>query len=203
MSTRNIIVIAVIVCLGALGGYFMGSRGPGGPVGTYDSNSFDVGQSESPGGQGQPSQTYTASGQPIDHTEVLSGLKERLKTNPDDFHVLSSLGDTYFEMMRFEDALGYYKRAVEVNSDDVDTYNDLGLTSHYMGKSADALTYVDEGIKRNPYYQRIWLTRGFILAYGVGDQQGAVESWEKCRSIAPDTPIGKAATEYLVEFSGR
>lgn len=197
MSTRNIIIIAVIVCLGALGGYFMGTRSPV-VNGLYDTGSFDAGQS---GVEGQSA--YPTSGQPIDHTEVLSGLKVRLKTNPDDFHVLSSLGDTYFEMMRFEDALNYYKRAAEVNSDDVDTYNDLGLTSHYMGKSAEALTYVDEGIKRNPYYQRIWLTRGFILAYGIGDQQGAIESWEKCRSIAPDTPIGKAATEYLVEFSGR
>lgn len=199
MSMRNIVIIAVIVCLGALGGYFMGTRSPvvNGP---YDQSTTGGGYADD---GGESPQAYPASTQSIDHGEVLNELKARLKEKPDDFQTLARIGDTYFEMMRFKDALYYYKKAVEINSDDVDTYNDLGLTSHYMGNPAEALTYVDEGIKRNPYYQRIWLTRGFIMAYGLGNQEEAIKSWEKCRSIAPDTPVGKAALDYLAEFTRR
>jgi tetratricopeptide (TPR) repeat protein len=198
MSTKNILIIAGIVGIVGLGGYLFGL------VSSVDRPSEDRSSSEgSAGGQWQDSQRYLASGQPVDYMEVLGDLKERLKADPDDFKVLSRLGDTYFEMMNFEEALRYYKSAMEANPGDVDTYNDLGLTSHYMGNSTDALTYLDEGIKKNPYYQRIWLTRGFIMAYGMGNQDEAVKSWEKAVSIAPDTPVGKAAADYLAEFKGR
>jgi tetratricopeptide (TPR) repeat protein len=198
MSARNITITVCLVCLVGLVGYLLGSR-------SSIDRPFEVNSSgeDSYVGQWEQAQGYTASGQPIDHMEVLRDLKERLNKNPDDFQVLSRLGDTYLELMKFDDAFRYYRRAIEVNPEDVDTYNDLGLASHYNGNSAEALTYVDEGIKRNPYYQRIWLTRGFIMAYGMGNQDEAVASWEKALSIAPETPVGKAAADYLAEFKGR
>jgi tetratricopeptide (TPR) repeat protein len=197
MNVRNIVIVGVIIGIVGLGGYLLGSKS------SLDGPLFSEGPAGGGGVQGQRAQGYLASSQPIDHIEVLDDLKERLKINPNDFQVLSRLGDTYFELMNFEDALRYYKRAAEVNPDDVDTYNDLGLTSHYIGNSAEALAYLDTGIKKNPYYQRIWLTRGFIMAYGMGNPDDAIESWEKAVSIAPGTPVGKAAADYIAEFKRR
>jgi tetratricopeptide (TPR) repeat protein len=201
MGTRNILIIVVIIGIVGLGGYLLGTRSS--LDRPYEDRSLISGGPAGGGVQGQQAQGYLASGQPIDHIEVLNDLKRRLKVNPNDFKVLSKLGDTYFELMNFENALRYYKRAVEVNPDDVDTYNDLGLTSHYIGNSADALSYIDTGIKKNPYYQRIWLTRGFIMAYGMGNPDEAIESWEKAVSIAPETPVAKAAADYIAEFKRR
>lgn len=193
MKTRDILVIAGIVGVVGVAGYFMGSRS------SVDWPSSSI----STGGEGQDIQSYSPSGQSVDYAEVLGELKDRLKKDPGDFQTLSRLGDTYFELMNFDEAVRHYKKALMARPDDVDTYNDLGLASHYMGDSAQGINYVDEGIKKNPYYQRIWLTRGFIMAYGMGDQAKAVESWEKARSIAPDTPVGKAAADYLAEFNRR
>ena len=80
-------------------------------------------------------------------------------------------------------------------------YNDIGLSLHYLGNSAEGLKYIEEGIAKNPYHQRIWLTKGFILAYGVGDLDGAKEAWEKTRALNPESRIGKAAADYLTQVS--
>ena len=88
-----------------------------------------------------------------------------------------------------------------INPDDIDSYNDLGLAHHYLGKSQEGIKYLDEGIKRNSYYQRIWLTKGFILAYGVGDLDGARAAWEKAKGLDSESQAGKAAEDFLAQFN--
>jgi tetratricopeptide (TPR) repeat protein len=139
-------------------------------------------------------------GQPIDHSESMGEYEARLKENPKDWQALSGIGDSYFGLRRFNEAIDYYKKALEVNPDDVDSYNDLGLSYHYMGNASEGLKYIEKGIEAKPFYQRIWLTKGFILAYGVGDMERAREAWEKTEGLDPESQIGKAAGEFLVQF---
>ncbi len=130
-------------------------------------------------------------------------LKRKLRENPDDARLVAYIGDLYFDRRQFAKAIDYYKRAIELNPDDVDSYNDLGLSNHYLGNSVEGLRFVEEGIKKNPYYQRIWLTKGFILAFGMGNLEKAREAWEKAVAIDPETQVGRAAKEYLAQFENR
>jgi tetratricopeptide (TPR) repeat protein len=198
MDTKGIIIIVAIAVLVGFGGYLLGTKNSGNGPAEDDRGNY--------GGAGAVKQgagAYQGSVQPVDRTEVLSELKKELEARPDDFELLTRIANTYFETMKFDEAYKYYKSASEVNPGDVNTYNNLGLSSHYLGNSAKGIAHVDEGIKRNPYFQRIWLTKGFILAYGMGNEEEAVKSWEKCMLIAPDTPAGKAAGDYIAAFKGR
>lgn len=147
-------------------------------------------------------QEKQAVSQPVNHSSIIiEDLKSRLKEKPNDPDTLLRLGDTYFETKQFNESTLYYKKALEQKPGDADIYNDLGLSLHYLGNSAEGLKYIDEGAKKNPYHQRIWLTKGFILAYGMGDLDGARQSWEKAKSISPDSQIGKAASDFLAQFN--
>lgn len=128
---------------------------------------------------------------------LITELENKLKENPGSHEILWRLGDAYFDSRQFQQSANYYKKVLEIKSGEADLYNDLGLSLHYLGNSADALRYIDEGIRINPYHQRIWLTKGFILAYGAGDMDGAKAAWEKAAALNPESQIGKAATEYL------
>ena len=140
-------------------------------------------------------------GQATDHMEVLSELKSRLKETPNDPALIAAVGDAYFGLMQFGPAIEYYKQALAINPDDVDTLNDIGLAEHYEGRSADGLKYIETGITKNPYYQRIWLTKGFIYAYGIGNSEEAVKAWERAKTIDPESGVGKTAGKYIVEFT--
>ncbi|WKZ31707.1 MAG: tetratricopeptide repeat protein [Thermodesulfobacteriota bacterium] len=148
-------------------------------------------------------QTGAQQPHPPGNTMLIADLESRLKESPGSPDIMWRLADAYFEARQFEQASTYYKRVVDMGSGETDVYNGLGISLHYMGKSAEGLTYIEDGIKKNPYHQRIWLTKGFILAYGLGDMEGAKAAWEKATVLNPESQVGKAAAEYLSALTNK
>lgn len=132
---------------------------------------------------------------------LINDLQARLKEKPNDASVYWALGDAYLESRQYNEAVDNYKKAIEITPNESDIYNELGLALHYLGRSPEALKYIEEGIKKNPYNQRIWLTKGFITAYGMADLEGAKAAWEKARALNPESQVGKAAAEYLAQLN--
>lgn len=134
-------------------------------------------------------------------TPIITDLKAKLAAKPNDADLMQKLGDAYFDVKRFNESSTYYKQALVSKPGDADILNDLGLSLHYLGNAAGGLKYIEEGIKKNPYHQRIWLTKGFILAYGMGDIEGARAAWEKAKALNPGSQVGKAASEFLAQIN--
>ncbi|OGQ59361.1 MAG: hypothetical protein A3J24_05175 [Deltaproteobacteria bacterium RIFCSPLOWO2_02_FULL_53_8] len=156
-------------------------------------------------GDDQPKQVNTAEQgvvvqPPQSASVVVSDLKARVAQNPNDADAVVGLANTYFELKQFNEAITYYKQALVLKPGDADIYNELGLCYHYTNNAREAVRYLEEGIQKNPYHQRIWLTKGFVLAYGMGDLEAARASWEKAVALNPESQIGKAAGEYLAMF---
>jgi Flp pilus assembly protein TadD len=78
----------------------------------------------------------------------------------------------------------------------VDTYNNLGITLHYLGRSAEALRWLNEGIAKDPTYQRIWLTLGFVNSE-LGDTGQARIALTKAVQMGADNEIGQSAVRML------
>jgi tetratricopeptide (TPR) repeat protein len=165
--------------------------------------SKDKEQAKADGADQNVAKRQQAVGQPVDHSEALKSYEAMLKKDPNDWNALTGMADAYFGVQRFSDAIIYYQKAIEVKPDDIDSYNDLGLAYHYTGNSGKGLEYVNKGIEKNPYLQRIWLTKGFILAYGTGDLDGAKAAWEKAKSMDPNSQVAKAADDFLAQFADK
>ncbi|MBI2411697.1 MAG: tetratricopeptide repeat protein [Deltaproteobacteria bacterium] len=189
MVTRKIIIGFAAAGLIAIAGF------------TGCSKSKDSGNAQTSGTPGQEASQQAPGAPVVSNAVIVEDLKSRLKEKPNDPEVLWRLGDAYFDSKQFAEAADYYKKAIQFKPDETDIYNDLGLSVHYLGKSDEGLKYVEVGIKKNPYHQRIWLTKGFILAYGMGDLQGAKAAWEKAAALNPESQIGKAASEFLAQFN--
>ncbi|MBI5345163.1 MAG: tetratricopeptide repeat protein [Deltaproteobacteria bacterium] len=189
MHTKKIAIAAgaaIVILIIVIGGYLVIGRKSGRPQDVYAN-----------AGGAAPST------QPANHSMLLSDLEARLGKNPDDTDTLTSVADTYFELKQFEKAAAYYKKVIEKKPTNTDVYNDIGLSFHYLGDSKEGLKYIEDGLKRNPYHQRMWLTKGFILAYGMGDLDGAKEAWEKSKALNPESRVGKAASDYLAQIVKR
>ena len=190
MEKKNayIIVIAVLAVILAAGAYWLGTRSKTSAInGKAESAKYSNGN-------------YPQGAGLVNYNEILNELKARLVEEPNDWDLNARVADIYLETRRYEDAIIYYKKAVLLNPEDVDSHNDLGLAHFYLQRPLDGLEYVDAGIKINPNYQRIWLTKGFILAYGFQDRrQEAVAAWKKAEAINPSSDVGSAARKFLEE----
>lgn len=181
-----IIIAVVAVVVVAAGAYLLGTKSKTSAInGKAESAKYANGN-------------YPQGAGLVNYNEILNDLKARLVEQPDDWDLNARVADIYLETRRYEDAIIYYKKAIRLNPDDVDSYNDLGLAHFYLQRPFDGLKYVEDGIKRDPKYQRIWLTKGFILAYGFGDRrQEAIAAWKKAEAINPSSDVGSAARKYL------
>ena len=138
---------------------------------------------------------------PFGQYDYTAQIQMVLKERPNDAKAFSEVGDIYFDQHKFIDAIEYYKKAIAMDPQDIDAYNDMGLSYHYIGKSDDGLKYVEEGIKKNPAYQRLWLTNGFILAIR-GNIADARSAWEKAYRLDPNTDVGRSAAGFLEQYKG-
>jgi tetratricopeptide (TPR) repeat protein len=187
LQNRNIVigtgVVGLLVLFGIVG-YFIGMQ--------------SLGKGKAASTQGGE---VSASPSPANNSTLIEELKASLKAKPDDPEIMVHLGDAYFDLKQFNEAVTYYKMALAKKPNDAEIFNDIGLSVHYLGNSPEGLRYVEEGLKKNPYHQRVWLTKGFILAYGMGDLEGARAAWEKARTLNPESQVGKAASEFLAQFN--
>jgi tetratricopeptide (TPR) repeat protein len=182
--TAIITIIGLLVLAGVVG-YFLGT------MSSVKKPNENTRPSSGPAPAPQPS---------VDYAEILGGLLSRLKDNPNDAALQARVGDLYFDMKSYDDSLPYYQKAIELDPNDIDSHNDLGLALHYLGRSNEAIEYIDKGINVNPDFQRIYLTKGFVLAQGLGNLKEARAAWGKAISIDPDNEIAKSAMQFLSNF---
>jgi len=110
--------------------------------------------------------------------------------------LLQQKADELFAGRRYEEAIPLYRRLIELDPQDPDSYNDLGLALHYSGRSRAGLEVLRTGTARNPGFQRIWLSLGFVSEQSGGEAEAA-EALQKARDLNPDNNVGQEATRLL------
>lgn len=116
--------------------------------------------------------------------------------NSMDPFVLADQADEAFGQQQFDRAADLYHQLLLADPNNVDTYNNLGITLHYLGRSAEALSVLNEGIKADPAYQRIWLTLGFVNSQ-LGNVMQAQSALTTAVDLGADTEVGQSAAEML------
>lgn len=191
MAKKEVLIAVGLVVLSLAIGIMIGKMRGG--SGERDLNASSAEYQNKGGGEAQPA----ANQPPSDDYETQ--IQKILKERPDNAGAYAEVGDIYFDQRKFNDAIVYYKKAIALDQNDIDSYNDLGLAYHYIDRSDEGLKYVEEGIKRSPLYQRIWLTKGFILAVR-GNIAEARIAWEKVYNMDPNSEIGKSAASFLAQY---
>ena len=196
MKGKNIIGVIVIIVIVGLSAYIVGVKSSSDGDGSSVMESTSSSTSQGVGG-------YSDGNAPVAYNEVLNELKTLIARDPNNAELHSRLGDAYFDVKDFNSAVVSYKKAIKINPSDVDAFNDLGLSYHYLNNTTEGLAYVNQGIEKNPEYQRIWLTKGFLMAFGVGSSEEAAAALEKAYDLGPTTPVGQAAKAYLEELKNK
>ena len=74
---------------------------------------------------------------------------------------------------------------------------DLGIAYYYTNQVDRALAQFDKSLDIDPKHTKTLLNRGFVLAFGKQDLDGAAKAWQQVVDIAPDSPEGQRARQSL------
>jgi predicted Zn-dependent protease len=109
--------------------------------------------------------------------------------------LLAQAGDDRLAARQYGEAIRYYRQALQLKPDDVDIHNGLGLALHYSGNSVEAVRILTQGSSKDPSFQRIWLTLGFVQLQT--DRDAASLALKKAVELGADNPVGQEAKRML------
>jgi cytochrome c-type biogenesis protein CcmH len=158
-----------------------------------------------------PTTIYTTIGAPSAGSEMASieemvaGLDQRLRENPDDLTGWKMLGRSYFELRNYRAAVEAFERAVEMESGtNGQTLTDLGEAvwmhdqSEMTGRAGDLF---ENALAMSPSNSKA-LFYGGLTAVARGDRFLAAERWEAFLALSPTEETQEILRQQIAEWRG-
>lgn len=124
-------------------------------------------------------------------------LMEKLKSDPKNFDLLTSVGNAYYDAQQYPVAVDYYGRALEVKPADASVRTDMATAYWYMGDTDRAITEFNKSLSYEPNKANTLFNLGLVKWRGKMDISGAVADWEKLLATNPNYE-GKDKVEQLI-----
>lgn len=124
-------------------------------------------------------------------------LLGKLRSDPDNPDVLTSLGNLYYDAQQYSVAVGYYLHALKARPSDASARTDLGTAYWYMGDADAAIAELKGALVYAPDNSNTLFNLGLILWQGKADSADAVAAWKKLLASNPNYE-GRAKVEQMI-----
>jgi cytochrome c-type biogenesis protein CcmH/NrfG len=112
-------------------------------------------------------------------------LIAQLKSQPNDAELLARIGNIYYDVQQYKEAVNYYQQSLKINPKNVDVRTDLGSCFWYSNDPDAALREFDESLKYNPKHAGTLFNMGVVKWQAKMDPDGAVRAWQKLLDTNP------------------
>lgn len=124
-------------------------------------------------------------------------LERLVKTDPKNLSVLVQLGNSYYDIGRYAQAVKYYERALAIDPNNVDVRVDMGAAYYALGQQDKALEAFKTATQQNPNHAMAWYNMGVVYK-AKGDIANLKFAWSRFLSIQP---TGEQADRVRKELS--
>lgn len=156
----------------------------------YKSGSFGPEQSIS----SKPNQTIS-----MDQSSRMLALERDVEKNPKSLAAWLELGNLYFDINKYQDAIRAYTQYLSLNPNDPNVWTDLGVMYRRNENPAEAISSFDKAIALNPQHEQARFNKGIVLLHDLGDRDAAMQTWQELIQINPNfrTPTGQTIKELV------
>jgi tetratricopeptide (TPR) repeat protein len=113
----------------------------------------------------------------------------------------ADLGDIYFDLGLYGDAIDEYLKAVGLGRTFSDLHTKLGIAYREQKEYARAFEQFEAAVKGNEKYVPAYLHLG-ITHYKMGEIEKAVEAWQKALEVDPNAKTVKVYLESIKNLGG-
>jgi cytochrome c-type biogenesis protein CcmH/NrfG len=173
MTSRQIVFGVVGVIVGFILGYF-------------------VATAMRPGAASPPTEVAAApeSGLPQNHPSLadiqkLQDWQRQAEADPRDRQVRILLGNSYYDMKRFDAATRWYEEALRLDPNDPNVTTDLGTCYLYTDNPTRAIELYRKSLQMDPKHSQTLQNLGFAL-FSTTDFKGAIKTWEELLALHPE-----------------
>ncbi len=148
-----------------------------------------------------PQAQESSSALPSDHPppevlEQLARLQEHARDHPEDTEVRIRLGNSYYDMKRFDAAAAWYTEALELDPGNVSVRTDLGTSQLYQGQVESAIESYRKSLSLDPNHPQTLQNLG-IAHFATGEFEAAIRIWQRLLAAHPDYPQKEQIEKHI------
>jgi tetratricopeptide (TPR) repeat protein len=111
-------------------------------------------------------------------------LKDKLKSNPKDVASLVALGNAYYDLGKFQQAITYYTQSLAIDPKNYDVTTDMGAAYNALGQTDKALEIFKQVTGEKPDQAMAWYNMGVVYK-AKNDTPNMRFAWERFLAIQP------------------
>jgi predicted O-linked N-acetylglucosamine transferase (SPINDLY family) len=115
----------------------------------------------------------------------IAQLRRFLQRQPNNWMVVSALGQLLMQADQGEQAVFQFRRCLEAAPKNPSCHNNIGMALSAVKRDAEAIAAFREAVRLDPAYAKGWVGLSMALLR-VPDYQGAAEAARKAMSLAPE-----------------
>jgi tetratricopeptide (TPR) repeat protein len=113
-------------------------------------------------------------------------LIQKLKSDPGNPDILTSIGNLYYDAQQFPAAIDFYQRALQSKPADVAVRTDMATAYWYLGNADSAIAEFNRALNYAPNNPNTLFNLGLVKWQGKHDSAGAIADWKKLLTTNPD-----------------
>ena len=126
-------------------------------------------------------------------------LLGRLKSDPNNPDLLTSIGNLYYDAQQYSIAIDFYGRVLKVKPSDVAVRTDMATAYWYMGDADTAITEFNQALTYEPNSPNALFNRGLVKWKGKMDIAGAEADWKKLLKENPNYDARDKVEQMMAE----
>lgn len=115
----------------------------------------------------------------------LEQLQERALAEPKNAAIRVTLGNSYFDMGRFDAAIRWYEEGLALNPSDINVNTDLGTCYFYAGNPQKAIEVFEHSLQLDATHAQTLQNLG-LVQFVTNNFGAAVQAWERLIAAHPD-----------------
>jgi len=124
-------------------------------------------------------------------------LLDRLKSDPDNSELLTSIGNLYYDAQQYPTAVDYYARVLKARPSDPAVRTDMGTAYWYMGNADSAIAEFNKALAVSPNNPDTLFNLGLVKWRSKKDGANAIADWKKLLAANPNYE-GKDKVEQML-----
>lgn len=131
--------------------------------------------------------------------QSIQSLLNELKKQPNNYDLMVSAANAYFDIGRFEKAVTYYKKALTFKNES-NVLIDLGVCYFNLNKLDSSLVFIQNVLNENPNHKQGLYNIG-IVYYNLGNLNEAKNAWEFMVEKHPNSREADNARQFIEEIN--
>jgi tetratricopeptide (TPR) repeat protein len=124
-------------------------------------------------------------------------MLDKLRTDPENPDLLTSIGNTYYDARQYPIAIDYYVRALKARPSDAAVRTDMATAYWFTGNADEAIAEFNKALTYAPANPNTLFNLGLVKWQGKKDAAGAIADWEKLLAANPNYE-GKDKVEQMM-----